>query len=476
MYYTKQKGFGPFKRWALMEKVTPRHKEEEVKLRNGFLYTEGGKRPISSAQITIDKDGFIVFEGTGRTSVRAKSFEAYSNGYVFRTDEGTQGYVARNGNVVNPVQKGYTYKDGATITGVEVSGKMLVFQKVANDGNIFYTVGDALSGLEVFPGKYTSYSFGDREEGIPGKFIILGNKDGTKTIVNHAWAMLGENITKYAKCDETLYLLSNTPKNPNGHKTVLEGYPIATATTGTPTLKFLQYGVTEFDIDYRELITYDGKHSTVYDVSPYEKGTIVPRFTREGKVRNIAPMFDEHDFYMLEKDGERTVLLEDGTPCNNPELKGLKAIGERHGFAYVIDVETKDGLKHGVVRTKDLSTLLPPQYDRVKFLGRDEDEEKLCLATVGQTFRVNKFIPACVSGQETLYTSETLVPLNQYEKPQLIKNEPYKLYVSDSVDDCMVLDMSGEGNRPVACNAAVYASKQLGIPLPTKDVEFVKDC
>ncbi len=464
MYYTKQKGFGPFKRWALMEKVTPRHKEQEIRIKTGLIFTEDGRRPISSANVTIDKDGFIVFEGTGKTSVRAKSFEAYSHGFVFQTPEGTQGYVARNGNVVNPVQKGHTHRDGATITNVDVFGKVIVYQKVSNkDNSIYYTLGDALSGLEVLPGHYTSYSFGKREEGIPGKIIILGNQDGTQTIANDKFAVLSDSATKIQKCDEALYILSNTP---NGRfKTVLEAYPISTATTHNPTLKFLENGVIDFDTSFRELITYNGKTSSVYDVSPLAESNMYPKFTKDGVIKNISPIFCGTDIYMQEHDGKKTLLLENGEECKNPELEGFKAIKERYGHSFVVEVDTKKGTKEGLVRSGDLSTLLPPVYDQIRFFG-----ENMFVGTYNDTFLVGKLEEY---KKDTYLPPETLLGVNNYFKPQLTNREGV-LYAEDSVGMPMVIDFNGRDNKPVAENVVNQASKELGIPLPEKEIEYVE--
>lgn len=464
MYYTKQKGFGPFKRWALMEQVTPRHKPQEVSLTRGMLWLEDASRPISSATVKIDENGYIIFEGTGKTSVKAKTFDTYENGIVFQTEKGTQGYVARNGNFINPVQKGHAYINGSTITGVDVYGKVVVYQKVANDSNeIFYTVGDALSGLEVFPGRYASYKFGDRSLGIPGKVLILDNNDGTKTVANTRFAVFSDKVTKYDTRDQMLYLLSDTPNDRNGHKTVLEAYPISDASSNIPTLKFMEFDVVDFDASFRELITYKPDSSSVYTSTP--GGSIKPKFTKPGVVKNIAPMFSDHDVYIQTEGKKQTVLLEDGQECTNQELVGIKDIKEGYGFAYIAQVETKNGVKEGMFRHTDMSTLLPPVYDQIRFFG-----ENLFVGTYGETFLVGKVEEY---KKDAYLPPETLLGVNNYFKPQLT-NRDGVLYAEDSVGLPMVIDFNGRDNKPIIENVVSQASKELGIPLPEKEIEFVE--
>lgn len=468
MYYTKQKGFGPFKRWALVEKVTPRHKEQEIKPVNGYIYTDDGRRPISSAKIKIDSEGYIKFEGTDATSVKATSFEAYPHGFVFKTEQGTQGYVARNGHVVNPVQKGSNFNEGATITNVDVYGKMIVFQKVGYKSNsIHYTVADGLSGLEVLPGKYAGYKFGRREEGIPSNILILENQDGTQTIANSKFAVLSDTATKVQKSDETLYILSNTP---NGRaKTVLEAYPISSAQSATPVLKFLENGVIDFDTSYRELITYNGKTSSVYAVSPgSEANNVYPRFTKDGKVTNISPYFCGIEIYNQENNGKNTLLLESGEACKNPELDGFKSIKERYGHSFIVEVETKNGAKEMLVRSGDLSTLVAPA-EQINFFG-----DNLFVATYGQgasaTFSIGKLEEY---KKDAYLPPEILLAPNNYFRPQQTSKEGV-LYAEDSVGLPVVIDCTGRDNTPVVDNVVHKASKDLGIPLPEKEIQFVE--
>ena len=466
MYYTKQKGFGPFKRWALMEQVTPRHKEQEIGIKSGFIYTEDGRRPISSAKIKIDKDGYIIFEGTGKTSVKAESFEAYAHGFVFKTPNGAAGYVARNGNVVNPAQKGENNKPAATITNVDVFGKVIVYQKVRNRDNvIYYTVGDALSGLEVLPGQYTSYSFGDRQEGIPSRILILGNPDGTQTIANDKFAVLSDTATKVEKSDETLYILSNTP---NGrYKTVLEAFHMPNAVKEIPTLKFLENGVIDFTTSYRELITYNGETSSVYDITPYAENSVYPRFTKEGQVANIAPMFSGLNIYVQSNGEEKTLLHDNGEACTNPNLKGFKGFEHGHGGTLIVSVDTPEGAKKGLVNGKNLTTVLPSVYDKIRFFG--QTEEGLCVATFNDTFRIDR-IEEC--GKD-LYMANPLLAANNYFRAQLTNKEGV-LYAEDSVGMPVVVDCTGRDNQPVVDNVVNKASKDLGIPLPEKEVQFVE--
>lgn len=488
MYYTKQVGFGPFKKWVLMEKVSPRHKETRVPLKDGFIYTENGARPISSAKISITPDGYIVFNGTTKSSVKARTFEAFSRGFVFTTDDKTEGYVASNGNVVNPVAK------GEIITGVDVYDSLstIVYKKQnTTTGETFYTLGSTLGGGEYQQwGKYTSFEVGKKSNGLPRSMFILGNQDGTKAVINvipsdqdktrqlfnDNFVVLADSAIKVEKSDQILYILSTTRRH-TGHESVLEGFDITSITSPHPRLKFMEYDVRDFDISFRELITHNDKTSTVYDVLPHSEGEAVrPRFTVDGTIKNVAPMFGDNDVYIQTNDGKNTLLREDGTACTNPELEGIKSIHDRYGFAYIIDVETKDGVKQGLFRTGDLSTLFPP-CDKIRFFGdrlskEPTETESLFVATHGDTFAVGKLEQY---KSDAYLPPEILVGFNRYFKPQLT-SEDCKLYVQDSYGIDGVLDCSAKNKPAVFTEMVAYASNELGCPLTaeTKPTEFIE--
>ncbi len=463
-----------------MEKVSPRHKETRVPLKDGFIYTENGARPISSAKISITPDGYIVFNGTTKTSVKARTFEAFSRGFVFTTDDKTEGYVASNGNVVNPVA------EGEVITGVDVydAYNMVVYKKEdTNTGKTYYTLGNTLGGGE-YPQwyRFTSFETGKKSNGLPRSIFILGNQDGTKAVINvnnfaeDNYTVLSDSAVKVEKSDQILYILSTTRKH-TGHESVLEGFDVATITAPHPKLKFMEYDVRDFDISYRELITQKDKTSTVYDVAPHSEGEAVrPRFTVDGTIKNVAPIFGDNDVYIQTNDGKNTLLREDGTACTNPELEGIKSIHDRYGFAYIIDVETKDGVKQGLFRTGDLSTLFPP-CDKIRFFGdrlskEPTETESLFVATHGDTFAVGKLEQY---KSDAYLPPEILVGFNRYFKPQLT-SEDCKLYVQDSYGMDGVLDCSAKNKPAVFTEMVAYASNELGCPLAaeTKPTEFIE--
>ena len=92
------------------------------------------------------------------------------------------------------------------------------------------------------------------------------------------------------------------------------------------------------------------------------------------------------------------------------------------------------------------------------------------VGTYNDTFLVGKLEEY---KKDTYLPPETLLGVNNYFKPQLTSREGV-LYAEDSVGMPMVIDFNGRDNKPVAENVVNQASKELGIPLPEKEIEYVE--
>ena len=464
MYYTKKKGVGPFAHWVLVEKVTPKHKEEEVQLQDGLLMNAEGN-PVSGATISIDKKGVMTIKGNGKTVSGVTHFEAWDDCFVFFNNEGKRGFASKSGNIILPSDK------SSSITEIDVSTKLSVVKHLdKKSGKEYFTVVDNIFGLDLTPEKYTSYSFGDKDQHIPSSLLFLEKQNQTKAIVTEAGTFLTDSCLRYEKSSEHLFVLSYVHGD-DQHKTVFEAYSPEAFTAFEPKIKHLEHDVQSFSTRYRELSTYNGKSTSVYTVAPYTTSPFNLKFTKHGKVRNIAPYYEDHSVYIQEVGDKKTILLNDGTPCSNHEIKDLTRIATKDAFSYVVEVDSFRGPRQGLVRKDDLSTLLSPKYDRVCYFG-DNEKANLCAAIYGDTFAAYK-LEMCTS---TKYLPPMeILPMNQYFNPQLTK-EDGKLYADDSYGSPVVVDFTQRDNAPVVESVADYGREKLGLPKSAdmKEVEFVE--
>lgn len=482
MYFVTKDGVGPFKRKYLAKQQG----SKIIKLKNfknGDTISLDGINPVSTAKITFSadaSDNYVIFENEREFSVRAKSFEAYPYGYVFTALQNLKGYVAQNGNIFNPVQDNKNTMEAEVITNITINDKVMVYEK-AIQGVIgfFYTVADATTGLEILPDQYANFSFGDKKTGLPNKVLILKNKDGLQTIVNSNFTILGDKVKKYQTAGDTLYILSETQNNANGHKSILEAFPMSRILDANPTLKFMEYDVEDFDATDKNLITYKNDSTQIYQVA---QSAITPGFSIPGIVKRISPL-DKPGIYFQTANGKNALITETGEKIKNPDLNGLQTIKSKKGLPYIAEVKKQDGsIKQGMFNTQDMSTIVYPNFHKIAFLRTNkqesdkQDDKALFVATVGDTFLVGQ-IEKTENG--SCPPPKILIKPNNYFKPQLTPDDDKTIIAEDSNGQTEIISFYKQektGDYSYTTNDEVrYSSEKAGYDFPKPDVQFVEE-
>ncbi len=443
MYYIKQKGFGPFKKWVLAEKVTPKHPETIIK---------DASKIIPNATITVDQtSGFasITFSPSGESVKNVLNFDVYTTGTIFTDSENNQGFVSKAGKIVSPD------KGNSVITEVHPHvGVAILKVKSKKSGAVHYEAINSDTTLPITEGGFSAYSYGYHNTGLSGQFIILSKEDGKTTIMTCRGDVLSEDCLKYDTSRHGIFILS---ADKDGKSSTLQAYKTNITALINPTPIFEEKGVVDFHIGNGEFITRNPRTSTVYDIYENSAGEVkVGRvFEKEGSIENIAPLFcDEPIYRQIDNAGTQHILNERGNSFAYKGIDDLSRIVSRDAFTYVLEFDTKDGKKQGLFRNTDLAPVILPNYDRIKSFGNgfselnpDGNGDRLVCATQGDTFEVY-----CVKQLTAVSCStspELVLNKGEYFNPQFTRTEGF-MVADNKYGTSMVLDFNHRDNQPVA--------------------------
>lgn len=438
MYYLKEKGIWPFRKLKLVEKVTPRHREEVVKSPETML-VEQYQDAISS--VTIDKNGFIRLNVGRQKAKNIVSFEIVDGCVVYKDNENRVGLITRNGKIIDP-DRGNSY-----ITEVTVANDVAIYREVSKRSRAgFYTIHSTKNGEPLLIDSYARVKFGDKERGIKGNVIFLTAHDGLKTVATTRGDILAIDCIKYDKLREHLLVLSYTDKEKE--KTALEGFVLERG--ATPRQTFLRPEVKDFDAGFDELIAHIGKGSTVYKYTGKEDNCFEMAFSARGRVSNFSPLFSRHTIYTGQEDGHMTLIDKDGNVSRNPDLDHLMGI-ELADDNSLITCYKKDGrMTQGLVRSSDFATILPPVYHKVRMFG-----DKTCVGSAADTFAIYK-LDEVVDGVYSQNPRE-IVPMQQYFNPQMTNKKGVLLCEDAMGIDCV---LTADKSKVIVEKAEEYVEKE----------------
>ncbi len=403
MYYMTQKGFGPFKKWVLVEKVTPKHKEIVVKpdsIKGVFIRPEG--------------HGLFSIETNRGMATHVTRFDNHNGCLVFTDKNGDMGLVTRDKNVVNHRQ----YND------VTVCGNVAVLRVLNPEkSTVTYQIVSSKNGQKLDDKEYYDFTMGNESSGVRRNVLFLKQKNLSNTVYTSNGVMLGNNCIKCEGIDDQVLLLRVVRDGKNPPTTVLDCYTVPKF--GAPVKGMTIKGVADFSATREQLIVKRDKDSEVYDYVGEEKQPFIFAFAAEGKVSDIRRTFYSAPVYISDRYDHIELLDNNGIPSRNPDLQGLVAVRYADDQSLITTVKRNNEEREGLIRDNDYATILPPIYDEVKTYGPHS-----FMGTFADTFALFQ-LSEVEEGKYSITPTEVL-PLNRFFNPLLPKVD-YVVQAQDSM-------------------------------------------
>lgn len=447
MFYLEKKGFGPFKKMVLMCKPYRNAKPYEVKDLSEFA---------PNLQVEKNANGLMrLSTPKGSTNNDIYRFDIFNGVVTYVSYDNEHGFITRDNTIVG------NDLGMSVIAHTDVAGDVVIVEQIHKKSHHkTYIALSSIDGKRLLDRAYDRYEIGDRDKFIKG-MVFFDQADGLRTLVSTAGLVIAEDCFKYDIARGNLVTLSRCRKGPE--KTLLEC--TAMRKGETPKLTLVMPDVEDFELNVDSLIAKGAKESSVYSIPNVEAGEAEKahlKFKAKGEIKDITPSFYSDRKYLNIDGKSKTLLDENGTPATNPDLKGLKHISYADSESYITTIETAKGRKQGMIRTSDYATLIPPAYDKVRKIGKNE-----VIATYGDSFAVYGLVEEQDSHEYSTYTQE-IVGFNNYFYPQLT-NKDNTILCRDSNDmDCVLVAKHGVAKVKPVPN---YGREEMGL----EEYDIIRD-